>query len=336
MRFSNFTQVGPGDIFDYDIDGNVTNTTTYGDWERVVSYNGLAPRLSGNYILNESSSVKGAYARTYQFVHLVSNSTASSPTDIWIPSSNNVRPQLADQVSLGYFKNFKDNMLEFSVEAYYKNMQNVIDYRDGAEVTLNPTVEGELLYGIGRAYGVELLLKKRRGKFTGWVTYTQSRSERQFDEINNGDWYVARQDRTHDFSVVGMYNITERLSASATWVYYTGNAVTFPSGKYEIGGQTVNLYSERNGYRFPDYHRLDLGVTLYNKKFKTVKDPDTGEEKQVPKRFESSWNFSVYNAYARENAFSIDFRENVETGQTEAVQLSLFRAVPSISYNFKF
>jgi hypothetical protein len=203
-------------------------------------------------------------------------------------------------------------------------------------VTLNPTVEGELLYGIGRAYGVEVLLKKKRGQFTGWVSYTLSRTERQFDEINDGAWYAARQDRTHDVSIVGMYNITERITASATWVYFTGNAVTFPSGKYLVDGQLVPYYTERNGYRMPDYHRLDLGVTLNNKKTKTVVDPESGEEKEVPKRFESSWNFSVYNAYARENAYSIDFRENAETGQTEAVQIALFKAVPSITFNFKF
>lgn len=336
LRYSNFTQIGPGNIYSYNEEGNLTDTTFYAKWKSVASYNGLSPRVSANFSIDDKSSIKASYARTYQFIHLVSNSTSSSPTDIWIPSSNNVRPEIADQGAIGYFRNFYDNALEFSGEIYYKTMSNVIDYRDGAEVTLNPAVEGELLFGIGRAYGIELLLKKRRGKFTGWVSYTLSRSERQFDQINNGDWYAAKQDRTHDVSIVAMYNITERITASATWVYYTGNAVTFPSGKYEIDGQTVNLYSERNGYRMPDYHRLDLGVTLNNSRFKTVKDLETGEEKQVPKRFESSWNFSVYNAYARENAYSITFRENEETGKTEAVQLALFKIVPSISYNFKF
>jgi hypothetical protein len=336
LRYSNFVQIGPGDIYSFNENGDITGSTAYDKWEKVQVYNGLAPRLSASYILNEKSSIKGSFARTYQYIHLVSNSTSSLPTDVWMPSSNNIKPQIADQVAVGYFRNFLDNMLEFSAEAYYKNMQNVIDYRDGAEVTLNPAVEGELLYGIGRAYGLELLLKKRRGKFTGWVSYTLSRTERQFDEINNGAWYAARQDRTHDFSVVAMYNFTERLSISGTWVFYTGNAVTFPSGKYEIFGQTVDLYSERNGYRMPDYHRLDLGVTLLNKKFKMVADPITGEEVKVAKKFESSWNFSVYNAYGRENAFSIDFRTNETTGVTEAVQLSLFKIVPSVSYNFKF
>jgi hypothetical protein len=336
LRFSNFTQIGPGDIFSYDDDGNVTDTVKYDRWEPVKSYYGLAPRASLNFSVTENSSLKASYSRNYQFLHLVSNSTSSLPTDIWVPSSNNIRPEIADQIAIGYFQNFYDNMLEFSVETYYKGMQRVIDYRDGAEVTLNPAVEGELLYGIGRAYGIEFLLKKRRGKFTGWVTYTLSRTERKFDQINDGNWYVARQDRTHDFAIVGMYNLTDRITVSATWVYNTGNAVTFPSGKYEIQGQVVNLYSERNGYRMPDYHRLDLGLTLTNKKFKTVTDAETGKVTQVPKKFESSWNFSVYNAYARENAFSIDFRENAETGKTEAVQLSLFKIVPSITYNFKF
>lgn len=336
LRFDNFTQIGPGDFYTYDVDGNVTDTTTYEDWKPVKSYNGLSPRISMSFIINEKSSVKASYGRTYQFLHLISNTTSSSPTDIWLPSSSNIKPEIADQFAVGYFRNFNDNMFELSAEFYYKAMQNTIDYRDGAEVTLNPTVEGELLYGIGRAYGAELLFRKRKGKITGWVAYTISRTERLFDEVNNNTWYPARQDRLHDISIVGIYNINERVNVSATWVYYTGNAVTFPSGKYEIDGQVVNYYTERNGYRMPDYHRLDLGVTLYDKKTKTVTDPDTGEEKQVPKRWEGSWNFSVYNAYARENAYSITFKENEVTGQTEAVQLALFKIIPSITYNFKF
>lgn len=336
LRFDNFTQIGPGDFYTYDLDGNVTDTASFDDWKPVKSYNGLSPRVSMSFIINEKSSVKASYGRTYQFLHLISNTTSSSPTDIWLPSSSNIKPEIADQIAVGYFRNFKDNTYEFSAEFYYKAMQNTIDYRDGAEVTLNPTVEGELLYGIGRAYGAELLFRKRKGKITGWIAYTISRTERLFDEVNNKTWYPARQDRLHDISIVGIYSINERLNVSATWVYYTGNAVTFPSGKYEIDGQVVNYYTERNGYRMPDYHRLDIGVTLYDKKFKTITDVDTGQEKEVPKRWEGSWNFSVYNAYARENAYSISFQENVETGKTEAVQLALFKIIPSITYNFKF
>ncbi|MBK9191341.1 MAG: TonB-dependent receptor [Crocinitomicaceae bacterium] len=336
LRFDNFTQLGPGDFYTYNNAGDVIDTATFGDWEPVTSYNGLSPRMGITFILNEQSSIKANYGRTYQFVHLISNTTATSPTDIWLPSSNNIKPEIADQYAIGYFQNFFDNKLEGSIELYYKDMQNVIDYRDGAEVTLNPTVEGELLYGDGRAYGMEFLLRKKRGAFTGWVAYTLSKTERLFDGINDSTWYPARQDRTHDISVVGMYEINKQIVVSATWVYYTGNAVTFPSGKYEVDGQIVNYYTERNGYRMPDYHRLDLGITYTYKDYKTVKDAETGTEKQVPRKWESSWNLSVYNAYARENAYSISFKENAETGETEAVQLALFKIIPSITYNFKF
>lgn len=336
LRFDNFTQLGPGDFYTYNNAGDVIDTATYGDWEPVTSYNGLSPRLGVTWILNESSSIKANYGRTYQFVHLISNTTATSPTDIWLPSSNNIKPEIADQYAIGYFQNFLDNKLEGSIELYYKDMQNVIDYRDGAEVTLNPTVEGELLYGDGRAYGMEFLLRKKRGAFTGWVAYTLSKTERLFDGINDSTWYPARQDRTHDVSVVAMYEINKQLVVSATWVFYTGNAVTFPSGKYEIDGQVVNYYTERNGYRMPNYHRMDLGITYSYKDYKTVKDVETGTEKQVPRKWESSWNLSVYNAYGRENAYSISFKENTETGETEAVQLALFKIIPSITYNFKF
>lgn len=336
LRGTNFTQIGPGEIYTFDINGDITDTNTYDKWEPVQTYWGLSPRFSSNFMLDEHSSIKAGYSRSFQYLHLISNSTAASPTDIWLPSSNNIKPQISDQYSIGYFRNFLDNQLEFSTELYYKDMRNVIDYRDGAEVTLNPTVEGELLFGVGRAYGAEILLKKRRGKFTGWVSYTWSKTEKKFTEINNDTWFPARQDRTHDVSIVGMYNINDQFTVSATWVYYTGNAVTFPSGKYEIDGQIVNYYTERNGYRMPDYHRLDLGMTFYHKKFKEITDPDTGEKKQVPKKWLSSWNLSVYNAYARENAYSITFQENEETGQTEAVQLALFKIIPSISYNFEF
>jgi hypothetical protein len=201
-------------------------------------------------------------------------------------------------------------------------MLNQIDYRNGANTQANELIEGELLYGIGRAYGVELMLKKKSGKFTGWLGYTLSRSERKIEGISNNEWYAARQDRTHDISIVGIYDITPKLSISALFVYYTGNAVTFPSGKYTVGGTTQYLYTERNGYRMPAYHRMDLGVTWLRKN---------------TEKFESSWNFSIYNLYGRENAFTITFRQNEDNPNvTEAVQTSLFRWVPSVTYNFKF
>lgn len=337
LRYSNFTQLGPGEIYTFSPEGIVSDTNTYSSWEAVQSYNGLAPRFTGTYLLDGSSSFKGSYARNYQYLHLLSNSSSGNPTDVWLPSSNNIQPEVSDQVAVGYFRNFAENQYEFSAEAYYKNMQNVIEFRTGADITLNPLVEGDLLYGKGRAYGLELFVKKRSGRLTGWLSYTLSRSERQFEDINEGAWFSARQDRTHDLSIVAMYDLSKRLTASATWVYYTGNAVTFPGGKYEIDGQVNYYYTERNGYRMPDYHRLDLGLTLNNRKTKMVLNPETGKSTEVPRKFNSSWNFSLYNAYGRENAYSITFRESeADPNVTEAVQLSLFKWVPSISYNFNF
>lgn len=337
LRYSNFTQIGPGEIYEYDDDGDVSDTTSYDRFEKVVSYNGLAPRFFAKYSLNETSSLKASYARSYQYLHLLSNSSSGSPTDAWMPSSNNIKPEIADQVGIGYFKNLKSNAYEFSIETYYKVLDNAIDYRTGAEVTLNATVEGELLYGEGRAYGLELFLKKKKGKFTGWLSYTLARSESKFADIDKGAWFPTKQDRTHDISLVGILALGERVKLSSTFVYYTGNAVTFPTGKYVIDNQTINLYSQRNGSRMPNYHRMDIGLTLDNKKYKEIKNPDTGEIEKIKKKVESSWNFSVYNVYGRENAYSITFQEDEnDPTKTEIVQLSLFKIIPSISYNFRF
>jgi hypothetical protein len=322
LRLSTFSYIGPGTVYEFDTDGNITNERQAANGEFIQNYINPEPRLSINYRIDSLQSIKGGYSRTVQNLHLLSNTTSGNPTDIWIPSSNNIKPELGDQYSAGYFRNLKKNTYEFSAETYYKWMANQIDYRNGAELILNQEVEGELVYGTGRAYGLELLVRKKTGKFTGWIGYTLSRTERKFDEIDNGKYFAARQDRTHDLTVVAMYELNNKWALSANFVYYTGNAVTFPSGKYEMDGQIVNYYSERNGYRMPAYHRLDLGATYYRKRTDT---------------YESSWSFSVYNAYGRENAYTISFRESdTNPGQTEAFQLSLFRWIPSITYNFHF
>ena len=285
----------------------------------IIFHQGIEPRLSASFILTEKNSIKIGYNRNFQYLHQLSNSTTSSPTDVWVPSSNIIKPQIADQIALGYYQNLNDNMYSITTEVYYKNLLNQIDYRNGAETVLNDLVEGELVFGTRRAYGAEIQIQKKKGKLTGWISYTLSRSLRSFDEINNGEEFSARQDRIHDIPIVLMYKLNDKIALSSSFVYYTGDAVTFPSGKYEIGGEVLPYYTERNGYRFPDYHRLDLGCTWY------LKDS---------KRFEHNINFSVYNAYSRENAFTIDFQENKETGQTEAVQTSLFKIIPAITYNF--
>ena len=322
LRYSNFSIIGIDTVYTYNDEDVITDTVAYGKNELVHNYGNFEPRVTLNFIINDKNSIKASYARNAQYVHLLSNSTSSSPTDLWLPSSKIIQPQIADQFALGYFRNFKDNMFETSVEIYYKDFQNQIDYQNGADILLNDKVESQLVFGEGRAYGVELFIKKRTGKLTGWLGYTFAKTERSINEIDNGAWYPAKQDRTHDISIVAMYNFNEKWNVSATWVFYTGNAVTFPSGKYEIEGLTVPAYTTRNGYRMPNYHRMDLGVTYTNKK---------------RKRWESSWNFSIYNVYARKNAYSIDFRESeTNPGQTEAVRMALFQIVPSITYNFKF
>jgi len=322
LRMTAFSYIGPGTVNTYTADGEIATTRQAGNGEFAKTWFNMEPRLNANYRLDELQSIKGGYSRTVQNLHLLSNTTSGNPTDIWVPSSNNVKPEIGDIYSIGYFRNLKKNTYELSAETYYKSLFNQIDYRNGADLVFNQEVEGELVYGSGRAYGLELLARKKTGRLTGWVSYTLAKTERKFEGINNGNYYPARQDRRHDISIVVMYNLNEKIALSANWVYYTGNAVTFPSGKYQIEGQTVNYYTERNGYRMPDYHRLDLGLTWYRKSTPT---------------YESSWNLSIYNAYARRNAYTISFRDSeTNPGTTEAVKLSLFRLVPSLTYNFHF
>jgi hypothetical protein len=275
-----------------------------------------------NYRVTDQTSLKAGYARNVQHLHLLSNSTASSPSDQWIGNSYNIKPEIADQLSIGYVQLLKENIYEISTEIYYKNLQNQLDYKDGAEINTLADVESALLFGIGRAYGVEWLLKKREGLFTGWISYTLSKTERKIEGINQNNWYNARQDRTHDVSLVGIYALNSKWSVSGVFVYNTGDAVTFPTGKYALQGQTLYQYASRNANRMPSNHRLDISVT-YDKKKK--------------KRIQESWNFSLYNVYGRENAYRITFQDDPKNlSRTQIIQTSLFRWVPSITYQFKF
>ncbi|MGA3288204.1 MAG: TonB-dependent receptor [Bacteroidota bacterium] len=320
LRYSLFSLLGPGHIFSYDESGAVVDTATYRSGDFIKTYTNLEPRISANVLLNETSSIKASYTRTTQYLHLLSNSTTSNPSDLWVPSSNNVKPQFADQYDIGYFRNFNDNQFEASLELYYKNMQNLIDYKNGADFSLNQNVEALLLYGRGWSYGAELLVRKKFGQVSGWVGYTLSKTEEQFDQINNGQAFPTRQDRTHDVSVVVIYDYNSVWNFSAAWVYNTGNAVTFPSGGYPLQaeGRWIPLYTERNGYRMPAYHRLDLSATW----------------KLGPR---SNLNFSLYNAYDRMNAYSITFRQDPNNlSKAQAVQTTFFPIIPSVTYNFNF
>lgn len=317
LRLSSFALLGPGEVFTFDEAGDPTSVTEYGRRELIKHYLALEPRLSVRYLLDEISSLKASYARNRQYLHLLSASTTTTPFDLWHPSTKIVKPGVADQWAVGYFRNFSDGMYETSVEAYYKDLRNQVDYKNGADIYFNEYVESQLVFGKARAYGLELYAKKKQGRLTGWLGYTLAKAERKFDAIDNGRWYRARQDRTHDVEIVGIYELSRRWTVGLTWVYYTGNAVTFPSGKYIVDGHVAVLYSERNGYRMPAYHRLDISFTRQGKR--------------------SSWNFSLFNAYGRKNAYVIDFRTSeTDPTQTEAWRTALFQFFPSVTYNFSF
>lgn len=322
LRLSGFFIFGPGTFDTYDADGNTTSSKTYGSGDVVKKYFNLEPRLSASFKLDDEESVKASYNRNTQNIHILSNSNSSTPTDLYAMSSNNIQPEIADQVSTGYFRNFSNNMFEFSTEVYYKWLQNQIDYKNGAQLLLNPDVESQLVYGTGKTYGIEFFMKKKYGRFNGWVGYTLSRTERRFDAINNGNYFPATQDRTHDLSAVGIYKLTNRWSLSATFIYESGNAVTYPNGKYEIGGIASFYYSQRNAEREPSTNRLDLGATF---------------EGKPHKKYHSSWTFGIYNVYDHRNPYSITFRDSkTNPGTTEAVETNLFGIVPSVTWNFRF
>lgn len=321
LRFSSYTILG-GDTYNIYKNNELTESIELAAGETGKSYYNLEPRISLNYRLNNTTSIKVGYARNTQSMHLMSNSTGGSPTDQWIGNSYNIKPEIADQLSLGFSKNFNSNKYGLNAETYYKFMQNQIDYKDGADINTVPDIESELLFGKGRAYGLEIMLKKNTGRLTGWMGYTLSKTERKIDGINDNAWYNAKYDRTHNLTVVGIYSLNERWTLSGTFIYTTGNAVTFPTGKYMLNDMIVYQYDRRNADRMPATHRLDLSATY---------------EKPSKGRFQSSWSFGLYNVYGRQNPYSIDFEENKENPQKiDAVQTSLFRWIPSVTYNFKF
>ncbi|MEW6470484.1 MAG: TonB-dependent receptor [Bacteroidota bacterium] len=358
LRYSYFMHVGPFDRYVKDNFGNITDTIVYKKGDRISDYDGLEPRFSFRYTLDENSSIKGAYTQNFQYIHLASISAVSLPTDVWFPSTSIVKPQFSTQYALGYFRNFKEGMYETSVEVYYKDMRNLIEYKEGAQpedgVKDNP--DYSFTFGKGWSYGAEFFVKKSYGKLNGWVGYTLAWTERQFKDLNKGEVFPAKYDRRHDVSVVLTYDLSEKWSFSAIFIYATGNAATLPIGRYMMEGWIVNEYGERNSYRLAAYHRMDLSATytpdrskklarrkkrLEEKYAKQGKDPSTVE---VPKRwarnYESSWNFSVFNVYNRMNPYYIyfDTEGDFSTGSmsVKAYQVSLFPVLPSVTWNFKF
>jgi hypothetical protein len=334
LRYSNYSYLGTGSatiLKETDVQTGerkeIVNTVSYGKGETIQNYGNFEPRFAINIGLTNTSSIKIGYNRLAQYIHLLSNTVASSPLDVWTPSSNNIKPQLSDQIAVGYFKNLSDNMYETYVEVYYKTLENQIDYIRNADLLLNPSVEADLLFGKGRAYGAEFFAKKNKGKLNGWVSYTLARTERKIDGLNNNNWFASRIDKLHNLSVVGIFDLNKKWSFGTTFSYSSGTPASFPTNKFTWQGIALpqNYTDERNTYRIPASHRLDISATKKNKY-------------ALFKKGESEWVFSVYNVYNRKNPFSVYVRQNEDNpAVTEAVKYSVFASIlPSVTYNFKF
>lgn len=327
LRWSSFTQIGPYTKYIRDADRNKIDSTVYKSFEPIKSYGGPEPRLTIRYAINDETSIKAAVARNYQYIHLVSNSANTLPTDLWVPSTYVVRPQLSWQYSAGFFKNLKDNMYETSLEVYYKDMKNQVEYAEGYTPSLSDP-EDEFVFGRGWSYGAELFVNKIRGRFTGWLGYTLSWTWREFPDLNAGEKYPTKYDRRHDMSIVANYELNKKWRFGAVFVYGSGNAATLPERFYIISGVLTQEVSKINQYRLPAYHRLDLSATL------------TPTPPKKKRKFENYWVFSIYNAYCRLNPYFIYFDQTGSpyngTLQVEAKQVSLFPILPAVTWNFKF
>lgn len=342
LRYSAYAFTGPFTRYTKGDIGTPDTTIVYGRGDIIKFYNGLEPRISLRYLLPDKSSIKAGYAYNYQYVHLTSLSAVSLPTDVWFPTTDLAKPQKGYQVSLGYFRNFDDDKWETSVEVYYKGLNNLIEYKEGALPgdNVNDNTDNLLVYGIGWAYGVEFFVKRSFGKFTGWVGYTWAKTERKFEDLNEGNPFPAKYDRRHDLSIVATYKLNDRWTFGSSFIYATGNTLTLPSSWYVQEQNLLFNYGARNSTRMPAYHRLDLSATWYDKAEKTMVDPRTGTEVKVKKRFRHNWAFSIYNVYNRANPFFLyvdndgdflngDFKISVK-------QVTLFPVIPSVTWNFEF
>jgi hypothetical protein len=344
LRFSSFFRLGQNELNKYQNDEAVTFNDELQIYQKaepigiesfkrsrvIKTFNNLEPRFSISYQLDDVSSIKASYNRLSQYLHLLSNTSSPTPLDVWAPSGKYIKPQLLDQFAIGYFKNFNNDQYSLEVESFYKTIKNRIDYIDGADLIANNAIEQVILNGQARAYGLELLFRKNQGKLKGWVAYTLSKSQQQTKGrtpselgINNGSWYYTPYDKTHDISVTANYKLNNKWELNSNFLYQTGQPTTYPIGQYEYNGITIANFSDRNSSRLPSYNRLDIS-------FNYTPKPEKKEG------YQSYWVFGIYNIYNRKNASSITFRENRNTGINEAIKLSIFGIIPSISYNFKF
>jgi hypothetical protein len=326
VRWSSFSQIGPYTRFVRDANRNKLDSTVYKNLDNIKTYNGIEPRITLRYTLDDVTSVKASVSRNFQFIHLVSNASSTLPTDLWVPSTFRVKPQISWQYAAGIFKNFNNNQYETSIELYYKRMQNQIEYREGYTPGLNDPEE-EFVFGKGWSYGSEFFINKVQGKLTGWIGYTLSWTWRKFADLNAGEKFPAKYDRRHDLSVVGTYALNDRWRFGSVFVYGTGNATSLPERFYIVEGVLTQEYSSINQYRLPAYHRLDISATYTPKP-------------KPNRRLQSNWVFSIYNLYSRKNPYFIYYDQTGSayngTLKVEALQVSLFPVLPSVTWNFKF
>lgn len=341
LRASAYLQKGPFERFSSDDPSENRESVLYQSNETVAEYAGLEPRFSARYQLNSKSSIKTGITRNFQYVHLASFSALTLPTDTWLPSTDLIKPQEGILYALGYYRDFHENKYEASGELYYKTMSNLVEYKEGArpEDNVNNNIDSQLTFGDGSSYGLELFLKKKRGQLNGWVGYTWSKTDRDFELLNSGNMFPAKYDRRHDFSAASNFELSDKWTLSTAFVYSTGNAFTPPVSWYILEGSTVFEYAGRNSFRLPSFHRMDISAVRYSEKFKKSSD-ENGNQILKPRKIQNSWSFSIYNVYNRQNPFFIYYANegNVLNGEVKitARQVSLFPILPSITWNFKF
>ncbi|MCL5246151.1 TonB-dependent receptor [Cellulophaga sp. 20_2_10] len=344
LRWSNFTRLGQDELFIYENDQAVNFNSDFQIYEsadpigkerfkksaQIKTFNNLEPRLALSYALNNNNSIKASYNHMAQYLHLLSNTSSPTPLDVWAPSGKYIKPQILDQYAIGYFKNFKNGDYSIETEAYYKDVQNRVDYIDGANLIANDAIEQVILNGKMRSYGLEFMFKKNSGKLNGWLSYTLAKSEQKTpgrtateSGINNGNWYATSFDKTHDLSINTSYDLNEKWSFNSNLIYQTGQPTNYPIGQFEFQELNIPIYGDRNDQRLPSYHRLDISATLTPRKNKN-------------RKLQAQWIFGIYNVYNRKNAASISFSRNEDSGNNEALRTSIFGLVPSVTYNFKF
>jgi hypothetical protein len=303
---------------------SVKDSVQYGSGELVQFYHGFEPRLSIRYLLNNTSSIKLSYTKTIQFQHLIGNSTVGLPSDVWIPANKYIKPQSANQYAVGYYRTFSEDQYEFFTEAYYRKMYNIIDYKDNADLFLNPHVETQVLAGKGQSYGIEFYFEKKTGRLNGWLSYTLSKTTKQIDGINNNKPYPANYDKRHNFSVVLNYQLSPTWSASSIFKFTSGGFITVPEGTFNYYGAAFNYYSDRNGYKLPPYHRLDLSFNYHSRR-------------NEYRKWKTEWNFGIYNVYDRKNIFALFIKQdNIDLDSSRANKMYLYGITPFVTFNFKF